>query len=766
MSQINRVFYLKNFLLGSIFFVLSSSIFAQTGTLRGVVLSDTDKKVSDVNVYLTESKWAVSDTNGDFEIGTIPIGRYTITISKVGFKPYKQTVAIGLDEVLFLRINLQPEIYQGGTAVVTATRSSQDIESVPISVDVITTENIQNSAANSLKDILLEQVGITLSPGEDNAIQIQGFESDYTLILIDGQPLIGRIRGAFDVSRINTANIRQVEIVKGPSSALWGSDALAGVINIITKNPAQDFSGNVFTEIGSRATYNSGASISFSKGKLSGSAGASFDGSNGFDLSDEEFGNNQNPYDNLTFNTSIDYTFSDVTSITLTSRYFKNNFSGSTLASIQGQNIAVDENGWQDDFSFRLQFETSPLSRFNTKAILYSTRYEDFAETIFDNPDEEDIINNNFQGLDKVELQNNYVWLNNHITTFGFGASKEFVDAERYQGRRDQQGSFIFAQHQFIFGDKFNLTTGVRLDNHSSYNSYVSPKVSAKYDLNENLAVRASWGKGFKAPDLRTLYLNFDNAGSSYRVFGVENIGAELTELEASNTISQYLRNPSSLNTLDPEFSTALNVGLSYKLNSDRIKGKVNVFRNDAKNLIEAIEVARLNDTSGIYGYVNINKARTQGIETEQNFLVNEHISISLGYQYLEAVELTSDTLTTIENGNVVRKEVESEVPLAKRPKHSGSIRLFYEEPFFGTEISLRGILKSDYFFNDNNANKKADTGEFAEAYSIWNISITKRFNNEITAQIGANNLFNHTDQEFLRFQPGTTFFTKITFEF
>jgi len=760
------VYYLRNFLLGSIFFALTTSVFAQNGTVIGTVITSTYDKISDANVYLDETKWAISDMDGFFEIEAIPAGTYIITISKVGFITQKQTIVLSSDETINLEIILEAQVYQNGTAVVTATRSLQDVENVPISVDIISESDIQNSAANSLKDILLEQAGISLSPGEDKAIQIQGFESDYTLILIDGQPLIGRVRGAFDVSRINTANIQQVEIVKGPSSALWGSDALAGVINIITKKPTQDFSGSAFTEIGSRTTYNGGADISINKNKFSGSAGFSADGSDGFDLSDQEFGNNQNPYDNLTFNSSIGYQFSELTSLSFTGRYFKNNFAGQTLASIQGQSIAVDENGWQDDLSFQLQFDTSPFSRFNTKAILYSTRYEDYAETIFDDPTEEDIINSNLQGLDRAEVQNNYVWLNNHITTFGFGATKEFVNAERYQGRRNQEGSFIFAQHQFLFGEKFNLTTGARLDNHSSYNSYLSPKISSKYDLSDNLSFRVSWGKGFKAPDLRTLYLNFDNAGSSYRVFGVENIGAQLDQLELNGAISQYFRNPTSLNTLDPEYSTALNVGVSYQLLSDQIKGKVNLFRNNAQNLIEAIEVARLNDNSGIYGYVNINEARTQGVEAEQRFLIHNDLSLTLGYQYLEAVELTSDTLTVIENGSVVQKEVSSDVPLAKRPKHSGSIRLYYQEPIFDTQISLRGILKSDYFYNDDNANKKADDGEFTDSYSIWNISITKQFDGGIRTQIGANNLFNHTDSEFLRYQPGTTFFTKITFEF
>ncbi len=758
---------IKNFLLGSIFFAANLSVQAQsTSSLLGEIVSEKGAPVAEANIYLSASKWAISNQNGSFEIESLPQGEYTVKVSRVGFQSVSKTVEIQENRNTFIEIVLDEIIYESGSAVVTATRTVQDIEDVPIAIDVISEEEIQYSGSTNLKDILLEQAGISLSPNEGNAIQVQGFESDYTLILIDGQPLVGRVRGAMDISRINTSNIQQIEIVKGPSSALWGSDALAGVINIITKKPDEAISGNAFTQYGSRASYNGGANISFTKNKLTGNAGFVIDGSEGFDLDEDEFGQNQNPYDNFTINSSLNYKFSDLTSLSASGRYYKNNFSGLTIASVQGQQLGVGEDGWQDDLSFQLQFDTSPFSRFQTSANFYSTIYEDYSETVFEDPAFENVTNNNQQGFNKVEIQNNYTWLNNHISTFGGGFTSEFVEAERYEGRRNQNGAFLFAQHQFLVGERLNIVAGARLDNHSSYNSYLSPKLSLRYEIFEHLAFKVSAGKGFKAPDFRTLYLDFDNAGSGYLIYGVKNIGAQLDSFESQGLIRQYFINPDLSTDLDPEYSTAYNMGFSFKTSDSRLTSNINLFRNNAQNLIEAVEIAELTNNNTIFGYININKAQTQGIESDLSYFVINDLQISLGYQYLDAIQIAEEPRTIIENGQVVTKDVEYEIPLTKRPKHSGSVKLFYEEPFFGTQISLRGVLKSEYFFNDSNANRNADSNEFTDAYSIWNISLSKQFTTNIRAQAGVNNVFNYTNPEFLRYQPGISFFTKILFEF
>lgn len=168
--------YLKHFLLGSIFFAINSALAAQTSAISGRVLSEYGEIIPYANIYLTDQSWAVSDEDGSFLIPSIPAGTYDLKVSSVGFQTFTRELNLSDSDTTFLDVILSQFTYQTTPAVVTATRSIQDIENVPISVDVISSNEIQNSGSTSLKDILLEQAAISLSPNEENAIQIQGLD--------------------------------------------------------------------------------------------------------------------------------------------------------------------------------------------------------------------------------------------------------------------------------------------------------------------------------------------------------------------------------------------------------------------------------------------------------------------------------------------------------------------------------------------------------------------------------------------------------------
>jgi outer membrane receptor for ferrienterochelin and colicins len=126
--------------------------------------------------------------------------------------------------------------------VVTATRTERVLSSLPLPITIVTADAIVKSGVTRLNEILSEQTGIILIPDESGfeGIQMQGLDAAYTMILIDGVPLVGRSAGILDLSRISVGNIDRIEIVKGASSALYGSEAMGGVINVITKKPKKD----------------------------------------------------------------------------------------------------------------------------------------------------------------------------------------------------------------------------------------------------------------------------------------------------------------------------------------------------------------------------------------------------------------------------------------------------------------------------------------------------------------------------------------------
>ena len=158
--------------------------------------------------------------------------------------------------VLFCQVSVSQEVQKDSVKtnelsevkVTTATRTERVLSSLPLPMTIITSEAIIKSGVTRLNEILNEQTGIILIPDESGfeGIQMQGLDAAYTMILIDGVPLVGRSSGVLDLSRVSVGNIERIEIVKGASSALYGSEAMGGVINVITKKPVKDmFSGSL-----------------------------------------------------------------------------------------------------------------------------------------------------------------------------------------------------------------------------------------------------------------------------------------------------------------------------------------------------------------------------------------------------------------------------------------------------------------------------------------------------------------------------------------
>ena len=140
--------------------------------------------------------------------------------------------------------------------IVTGTKTIRKLSSLPLPALIITQKDLENSNSTRLSEILNEQAGLIIISdfGGSEGIQVQGLDSQYTLILIDGLPIIGRSAGTLDINRFSTGNIKQIEIVKGASSSLYGSEAIGGVINIITKKPVEGFESDLSYYTGSNNT--------------------------------------------------------------------------------------------------------------------------------------------------------------------------------------------------------------------------------------------------------------------------------------------------------------------------------------------------------------------------------------------------------------------------------------------------------------------------------------------------------------------------------
>ena len=683
-------------------------------------------------------------------------------------------VAIAAAIILAMSINAQAQdsltIKQLAEIVVTATRSERALAELPVPVTVIQQKQIASMGSLRLNDVLGEQTGLAITSDHGTGVQMQGFTPEYTLILVDGEPLIGRTSGTLELNRIAVGNIKQVEIMKGPSSSLYGSEALAGVINIITDRP-NGVNGTLSARYGTNETSDFSATLNYQKNRFGLYAFLDRYSTDGYDLSPETEGKTVSPFTNYTYQSRITYDFSDRMKFSLSGRYFTETQKSITDIGTTDAPVLLNGRGDVEDWNVNPVLSYSFSQKFKTTFRLYGSKYSTtslmtyqgdgstYDDTYFD------------QTFTRPEIQTEYFLNAKNIITLGVGRIWESVEATRYDDKMKYQTNYAYAQYEWQPVSKLNLLIGGRYDDHSAYGSQFSPKLSAQYDVNSWLAVRGSFGVGFKAPDFRQLYLNFTNATVGYTVLGSNELAAGITRLQSEGQIDEILVDPSSFGEIKAETSRAYNIGLKLQP-FKRSFVNINIFRNDVKDLIDTKPVARKVNQQYVYSYYNIAKVFTQGVEAEATHMLTNNISLSLGYQLLIAKD--KDVIDQLKAGeiyardpktNITRRVKESEYGgLFNRSRHMLNAKVFYENTAKGWTASARAIYRGRYGFSDANNNVILDDdSEYVDGYLVCNVSIGKTFMNVLKAQVGCDNLFDYTNNQYIPSLPGRLLWASVS---
>jgi outer membrane receptor for ferrienterochelin and colicins len=653
--------------------------------------------------------------------------------------------------------------------VVTATRTERQLSAIPIPTTLISKKQITQMGSLRLGDVLQEQTGLAIVTDHGQGIQVQGFAPDYTLILIDGEPLIGRTAGTLELSRIAVGNIKQIEIVKGPSSSLYGSEALAGVINIITERPS-GFKSSFRTRYGSNATVDISSDLSIRKDKTGIYAFFNYYGSNGYDLDKSNFGATVDPFKTYTGNIKITHDFTHRTRMSVAGRYFTENQTGPSLIGTEIINTKGKVGDWNINPILTHEFS----DKIKTQIRLYHSTYRTESESKFKLNDS--LFDQTFfdQTFNRAETVTDWTINENNHFTGGGGYLLETVESTRYDDRKALQTIYTFLNHEFTFRDKFGVIAGIRYDYQNVYGSQLSPKISAKYNLSKRIILRGSVGMGFKAPDFRQLYLNFTNAAAGYSVFGTEEVQENVKNLQQQGQIADIFIDPASLGNIQAESSTAYNLGSIFQWGKG-LRGSVNFFLNDITNLIETQAVARKTNGQSVFSYRNLAKVKTFGMETDWNIYLGAGFNLGLGYQFLETRDM--EVWKNIKDGKVYgRDPITLETTLVtlrdygglfNRSQHSGNIKLFYENNKLGLNGSLRMIYRGRYGVTDLNGNQIIDTpDEYVDGFSQWNIAAAKNFRNGISVQAGIDNLFDFRNVLFMPGIAGRLYFVTLSFTF
>ncbi len=660
--------------------------------------------------------------------------------------------------------------------VVTATRTERPLGSLPMPVTVIGQAQIRQMGSLRLNDVLQEQTGLAIVTDHGTGVQVQGFSPDYTLILVDGEPLIGRTAGTLDLTRLAVGNIKQVEIVKGPSSSLYGSEALAGVVNIITDRSATTRASSS-ARYGSNKTSDLTGDISLRQGKVSIYLFGNRYQSAGYDLTPETVGNSVSPFVNYTGSGRITTDLTDRLKLSVSGRYFTEN---QTNLYEVAPSQTVGGFGQVTDQNLNPVLTHRPSDRWKITYRYYNSRYT--TESNLTYTGDGSAYDQSFfrQTFSRPEVQVDQYLNAKNILTLGAGYIAESVEATRYTGRKRFNDKYGYFQYEWLPAYRWDVIVGGRFDAHSQYANQFSPKVSARYELSSTLAVRGSMGVGFKAPDFRQLYLNFDNAVVGYSVFGTQEIASSLARLQQLGQISELLTDPTRFGAIRAESSVAYNLGAVADLSKKYdlpVKISLNVFRNDIRDLIETQAVALKTNGQSVFSYINLSRVFTQGVELDGSYRLSVgagQLTLSSGYQYLVAKDKT--IVDQLRSGVVFRRDPETLTTqrvssseyggLFNRSRHMANLKLFYELPAKGISASLRGIYRGRYGFADRNGNLILDAdNEYVQGYILWNLSASKTVNN-FTLQAGIDNLLGHIDPQYIPNLAGRLWYTSLRWAF
>lgn len=649
-------------------------------------------------------------------------------------------------------------VYSFDEVVVTATRTENDVKKVPASTQVITQEDIKRGGATSVRNALSMYANIFQKSkvrGGGHDIIIRGMETKHSLVMVNGHRISNEadasgLGNAMSLDRININDVEKIEIVRGPSSALYGSEAMGGVLNIITK-PSKEQTLLTGLEHTSEDTSHWWHADTGRIGNFSMTLDARF---NKINRSMPDTATESDPYGTAqTYNASLNYYVNDHSYVNAYMDYYSQHLKtdmgeavlkdfpvkmGSMTLKGQAQidgggtkdykqkNYGISWNGKTDKNDWQIQ---AYMSKFNWDIIkspkvlqaipdpsdrMSVRSYKSFVTSMYGTYD----FNHDEHNMWAIEGRDSLRVNDHHRVTFGAEYVKEKVAGTGLGGKGDGAHSITengktkfssektvssyaaYLQDEIEYG-KWFIVPAIRYDHHSAYGSHTSPKIGVTYNATDHFRIKANYGDGFKAPTVLQLYSDLDTP-----------MGRSWVHLTG---------NPN----LKPEKSKSWDLGVEAEFGKGY--GSLTYFDNDVDNLIESISKGKDSNGHDLYRYENVNKARIKGLEN------------TLGYRFNDTLEFkVTSTLLDAKNTSTGKD-------LTQRARLSQIYQLIYDDH---KDTGWSAVLwnQLDYKFVTGKA--WDDSESVKKSYSLTNFSLTRKVNKDTRVYGSVQNIFDKKDED------------------
>lgn len=638
--------------------------------------------------------------------------------------------------------------------VVTGTGTEHYLKDAPVQTEVISRKMLDSYAGATLEDILSGLcASFDFSAGDMGAnMQLGGLGNGYILILVDGKKMHGDVGGQNNLGLIDPARIERIEIVKGAASALYGSDAIAGVVNIILKKHRENILIENTSRGGSYGEFRQSNTVQFKVGKFTSSTNFQLKHSDGWQNTTYE---DPNRYEYPITN-SINKTVNRYTDWQVAQRF---DYQATKDLSLYADGSFYRKRIYRPcgvpdyktyDFLYRNSSVATggKLKLKNSNSIMLDVNYDSHAyyymytretwDKEYDDSGKE-ISFPYFPGdkglqsdQSRLLLQLKGIFNLPYFNRLSVGTDTEinWLDAPRRLDEKDQVSDYttsFYAQDEWTPIERLNITAGGRLTVNQNFGVRITPKVSALYKLGA-FNLRATYSEGFKTPTLKELHYRYIRQMS-------------IISLNLGNT------------ELDPQTSRYVSGGLEY--NGTRFSINVTGYCNWVDNMITLVTIPLSQapgdlvvtyDPARVRQYQNMDDARTYGVDVNAKWTPVQSLTLTGGYSYLD----------TEANQYDEEDQVMKHVIIDGMAHHRATVSAIWTHAWrrsnYRLGIGVYGRIQSKRYYQDDGNGK---------AYNLWRLNtrhqfkLGKRWNAEVNA--GIDNIFNYYETTYHSLNYGTT---------
>ena len=716
---------------------IASISFAQL-SLRGRVVDENEKPIAGASVWIEYTTIGTStDLKGEFSLEKVPEGNNLLRISALDYNGARETINISNDNIL---IRMKHSPLKLNEVVVTGTGTINKLKNSPVAIDVISQRELQNTNIPTFENAMIAMnPSMSFTPNAMGSyMQLNGLSNRYILVLVDGKKLGGDVGGNVDLNRIDMGNIKRIEVLKGAASSLYGSDAIAGVINIITNKPKDLVNFSTETHFSEYGQFTQNANLYLNVGGFSSSTSFQRNQADGWQLNKKEIINDKEidtdkqamlRFYSDVFSQRFGYKATKELSMYVEGSLFDKKFKRPVSA--YGFDMKYVDYSFGAGAKYLLKNNGLITLDWNTDRFEYFKAY--LKETKDKNgvtfmPGDEEFVRR--QKYNNINLKGTFNAGKFNKVTVGseYKVDNLYAPADSIGGSRNVYTLAFYAQDEINLFGKLNIVPGVRYIYNETFKNRVTPKVSAMYTLHD-FNFRVSYATGFKTPELKQLFMKTEVTSKGKTTLSVGN------------------------KDLKPESSNYYSVNAEYI--KDFLSLAVTGYINNLKNKIDTYEIELTPEEiaegyNKKSSYHNIGRSRIQGVDFTFNSYLGYNLTLGGGYSYVNA------------------KDLDTGKRLQRISRHTGNVSLNWFKDFglFKSNFNLNGRLQSRRYYDD---------GDDARAYQLWNFATRHTFKsiNGLVFEpgLGIENIFDFVDDKpfnrnYATLSPGRTFYASLKIKF